>query len=391
MAPTPLAQPSQAVSRRRWLGLLASPYPRRRLLLLHWLIACVVYVGTAVLLVAGVDQGWMRFGALLGWSSFVTVVLLSGYAAIRSGWSERFADPALTQWQLSMGVIAVNWGYVICGPMRTAALFPLMVVFDFAAYGLRFRQIGWLTLFTVLCLASAVAIRQWLPAWIDPAQPPSPLQVDLYNLSMIAVVLPAFALVTARLSALRKKLRDQRAQLADALAAVERLAVSDELTGLPNRRAMLETLATNTRHARRGLLPVTIAMVDLDHFKRINDTLGHPAGDAVLVGFAELVRQLLREGDVLGRWGGEEFLLVLPGATAAQAQQVLWRLQAAVRDQLLAGQPVTFSVGVAAHRGSESAETLLSRADAALYEAKHAGRDCVAIASGESQVAADPI
>jgi len=66
-------------------------------------------------------------------------------------------------------------------------------------------------------------------------------------------------------------------------------------------------------------------------------------------------------------------------------------LQAAVRDQLLAGQPVTFSVGVAAHRGSESAETLLSRADAALYEAKHAGRDCVAIASGESQVAADPI
>ncbi len=377
--PHPAGQP-QAASRHRWLDLLASPSPRRRLRLLHWLIACLVYVGIAVLLVVGMDQGWMRYPALLGWSCFVGTVLLLGYAAIRSGWSERFTDPALTVWQLSMGVIAVNWGYVICGPMRTAALFPLMVVFVFAAYALRFRQIGWLTLFTVLCLATAVGIRHWLPAWLDPVQPPPPLQVDLYNLSMIAVVLPAFALVTARLSALRKKLRDQRAQLADALAAVERMAVSDELTQLPNRRAMLETLATNVSHARRGLLPVTIAMLDLDHFKRINDTLGHAAGDAVLVGFADLARHSLREGDVLGRWGGEEFLLVLPGASPAQAQQVLSRLQATARDRLRAVGPVTFSAGVAAHRGSEPVEALLCRADAALYEAKHAGRDRIALA-----------
>ena len=384
MAPPHSAGQAQAASGHRWLDLLASQSPPRRLRLLHWLIACAVYVGTAVLLVLGVDQGWMHYRALLGWCAFVGAVLLLGYAAIRSGWSERFADPSLTAWQLSMGVIAVNWGYVICGPMRTAALFPLMVVFVFAAYALRFRQIGWLTLFTVLCLATAVGIRHWLPGWIDAMQPPSPLQVDLYNLSMIAVVLPAFALVTARLSALRKKLRDQRTQLANVLAEVERMAISDELTQLPNRRAMQATLATNISHARRGLLPVTIAMLDLDHFKRINDTLGHAAGDAVLVGFAALAKHLLREGDVLGRWGGEEFLLVLPGASPAQAQQVLGRVQAATRSSLLAAQPVTFSAGIAAHRGSESMEALLSRADAALYAAKHAGRDCIALASSSS-------
>jgi diguanylate cyclase (GGDEF)-like protein len=380
MARSHLDGQSQAVKHRRWLDPLASPFPKRRLRLLHWLIASVVYTGIAILLLLGVDQGWMRYRALLGWCSFVGGVLLLGYTAIRSGWSERFADPALTLWQLSMGVIAVNWGYVICGPMRTAALFPLMVVFIFAAYSLRFREIGWLTLFTVASLAAAVGIRHRLPAGMDPAEALPTLQVDLYNLAMIAVVLPAFALVTARLSALRNKLSNQRAQLVDALAAVERMAVSDELTRLPNRRAMLETLASSTSHARRGLLPVTIAMLDLDHFKRINDMQGHAAGDAVLVGFADLARPLLREGDVLGRWGGEEFLLVLPGASPEQAQQVLYRLQAAVRDQLLTGRPVTFSAGVAAHRGTESVETLLCRADAALYKAKHAGRDRVALA-----------
>ena len=107
----------------------------------------------------------------------------------------------------------------------------------------------------------------------------------------------------------------------------------------------------------------------------------------MLVGFADLARPLLREGDVLGRWGGEEFLLVLPGASPAQAQQVLDRLQAAVRNALLAGQSVTFSAGVAAHRGNESMDALLSRADAALYEAKHAGRDRIALAGTETDIA----
>jgi diguanylate cyclase (GGDEF)-like protein len=284
-------------------------------------------------------------------------------------------------WQLSLGVIAVNWGYVICGPMRTSALFPLMVVFAFAAYALRFRQITWLTLFAISCLAGAVATRQLLPQWSPSVESAAPLQVDINNLLMIVVVLPALALVAARLSALRRKLRDQRAALADALAAVERLAVSDELTGLPNRRAMLSALATSTSHARRGILPVTIAMLDLDSFKQINDTLGHAAGDRVLKGFADVVKPLLRDGDLLGRWGGEEFLLILPGATPANAQPVLARLQAAVRDTLLPGRQVTFSAGVAAHQGAASAEALLSRADAALYAAKDAGRDRVELAT----------
>ncbi len=364
----------------RWVTLLSGPTRKRRIRVGRWLIATAVYFGIGLLLLVGVQQGWMQPGPLRAWTSFVALVIVCGFIAIRSGWSERFADPSLTMWQLSMGVIAVNWGYVICGPMRTSALFPLMVIFAFAAFSLRYRQIALLTLFAICSLAGAIGIRQYLPSLSDTAGSVTPLQVDLNNLLMILVVLPALALVAAGLSALRLTLREQRAALALALSDVERLAVSDVLTGLPNRRAMLEALAQSARHARRGLMPFCVAMLDLDHFKQINDTLGHATGDEVLKRFSDAMTDTLREGDVFGRWGGEEFLLVLPGATLPTAQTVVARMQAKSREIIIQHRHVTFSAGVAAHSSGESTDELLARADRALYNAKHGGRDCIAVA-----------
>ena len=377
---TPSSSRANPAPGARLFDLLVSRVPQRRVRLLHWLIAGLVYLCTALLLLNGIRQGWMRAGAMAAWSAFVGLVLVAGYAALRSGWSERFADPALTVWQLSMGVIAVSWGYVICGPMRTSALLPLMFIFAFAAYSLRYRQIACLTFFAVAGLVVAIVIRQALAPWIPDPGPVPPLQVDINNLLMILVVLPALALVAAWLSALRTRLQAQRAALESALADVERLAVVDELTGLPNRRAMMDTLARSATHARRGLLPFCVAMLDLDHFKKINDSLGHATGDAVLKRFAVVMSEALREGDVLGRWGGEEFLVVLPGATPSVAQAVLVRMQAAGRDALLPDRAVTFSAGVTAYRDAEPVEAMLARADKALYAAKAAGRDRVELA-----------
>lgn len=364
------------------MDLLLSASPRRRLRLKHWLIASLVYVGMGLILLGGVYQGWMASSALFAWASFIALLVVASYVGLRGGWSEHFTDPALTMWQLSMGVIAVNWGYVICGPMRTLSLLPLMVIFAFGAYSLRYRQIGLLTLFAIGSLAAAIVIRQQLPGISDSAVAVTPLQVDINNLLMTIVVLPALALVAAGLSALRIKLREQRAALAVALADLERLAVSDVLTGLPNRRAMLDVLARSATHARREILPFCVAMVDIDHFKDVNDSCGHAAGDAVLKRFAEVMSQGLREGDVLGRWGGEEFLLVLPGATLATAQTVLARMQSRIRAGMLPEPSVTFSAGVAAYHRTESPDELLARADAALYAAKHAGRDRVEVSTG---------
>ncbi len=364
---------------KRLLDLLASRLRHRRLRLLQWLIASLAYVGAGALLVVGVPQGWMRPTALAAWASFVGLILLVGYVALRSGWSERFAEPSMTVWQLSMGVIAVNWGYVICGPMRTSALFPLMVIFAFGAFSLRYRQIAFLTVFAVASLVGAVAIRHLHPGLTPASDAVAPLTVDVNNILMILVVLPALAVVTARLSALRKKLRDQREALKTAIAEVERLVVTDELTGLPNRRSIMEALAWSTALAERDVTPFCIALIDLDHFKQVNDSLGHAAGDAVLQRFALIAGGTIREIDLLGRWGGEEFLLILPGVSPTTAQAVLQRLQAAVRDSILEGHPVTCSAGVAGFRRGESSATLLARADERMYAAKHAGRDQVVL------------
>ena len=360
--------------------LLASREPHRRLRLLQWLIATLVYAGATTLLVTGIGQGWMRTGALRIWIGFVASVQLISYVALRSGWSERFRDPSLSVWQLAMGVLAVNWGYVICGPMRTSALFPLMVIFAFGAFALRWRQIAFLTALAVASLVVAVALRTAYPQWVPARGTVDPFRVDVNNVLMILVVLPALAVVAARLSSLRQKLRDQRAALANALKEVERLAVSDELTGLPNRRSMQMLLDRSITLSDRGIASFCVAILDIDHFKAVNDELGHAAGDAVLREVGRLGRGVVRATDELGRWGGEEFLLVMPGAADAAAAAVA-RVREAVRAGAHPERAVTLSAGIAEHRRGEHADALLARADRALYAAKRGGRDRAELAN----------
>ncbi|UGB44257.1 GGDEF domain-containing protein [Frateuria edaphi] len=358
----------------RVLDVLGGRDPRRRLRLVQWLIASAVYVGAATLLITGVGQGWMNTSALMLWLGFVLAVLVVGYAALRSGWTERFRDPSVTVWQLSMGVIAVNWGYLICGPMRTSALFPIMVIFAFGAFTLRWREIAWVTVLAVSSLVAAVAARALYPQWVPAQGEVAPLRVDINNVLMLIVVLPALAVIAARLSNLRQKLRDQREALSRALAEVERLAVSDELTGIANRRSMRSLLEHHVALSARHVMPFCVAILDIDHFKTVNDELGHAAGDEVLKAFARRASETLRSSDVLGRWGGEEFVLVMPCDLEA-ARRVLERTHRAVFSSCYPSRPITFSAGVAQHHPEESADHLLSRADLALYRAKRSGRN----------------
>ncbi|HEU5083086.1 MAG TPA: sensor domain-containing diguanylate cyclase [Acidimicrobiales bacterium] len=175
----------------------------------------------------------------------------------------------------------------------------------------------------------------------------------------------------ARDVTVRKQLEQEREAL---LAQVEALARTDALTGLPNRRAWDEHVEAELERARRHGDPLTLAMVDLDHFKRFNDAHGHVAGDELLAEVADVWRGALRAGDVLARYGGEEFAVLLPGCTTDEAVVLLERLRAATP------RGETCSVGMATCEPGDSAATLGARADAALYEAKRAGRDRVAVA-----------
>jgi diguanylate cyclase (GGDEF)-like protein len=150
------------------------------------------------------------------------------------------------------------------------------------------------------------------------------------------------------------------------------LAETDSLTGLPNRRAWDEVLASATTS---GIRQLCVAVIDIDHFKTYNDSEGHQAGDKLLQDAAAAWRQALRGGDIVARYGGDEFAVMMPECDIAKAKGVAERLCKA----LPGGR--TTSVGVAQWDGLEDAESLVARADQALYEAKESGRDCVSLAA----------
>ena len=161
---------------------------------------------------------------------------------------------------------------------------------------------------------------------------------------------------------------------------VERQALVDGLTGLANRRAASDALHAEAARAQRLETPLSVVLADLDEFKDVNDVHGHAVGDEVLRVFAEVLRETLRESDVAGRWGGEEFLLLLPGADEEGAAQLADRLRVALADRDISGAPglrVTASFGVAEYAGQSNTEQLVDAADSALYRAKRAGRDRV--------------
>jgi two-component system, cell cycle response regulator len=173
-------------------------------------------------------------------------------------------------------------------------------------------------------------------------------------------------------------------RLGRARAEAGRTARTDVLTGLPNRRAIDDMLERATAHASRTGEPLSVLMIDLDHFKAINDDHGHDAGDAVLQACARALRATSRAGDVVGRWGGEEFLVVLPATDLDGAVQAAERLRAAVSAAEVAiprGRiHVTASGGVAVLGDGADTDALVRDADAALYEAKRGGRNAIAVA-----------
>jgi len=203
---------------------------------------------------------------------------------------------------------------------------------------------------------------------------------NLVVLSGVGLVFFVFAVASA-VSA--RRAQNQFFALAEEL---ERTGRTDPLTALPNRRCFEDTLSAEIARAGRTGAALSLAIVDLDFFKRINDTFGHPTGDEVLRAVAATARATVRGHDMLARIGGEEFAIVMPETNAAEAKSASNRVRTAIAGDpilLQSGErvSVTASAGAAALKPGESATDLLARADAALYEAKNAGRNTVRLAT----------
>ena len=185
--------------------------------------------------------------------------------------------------------------------------------------------------------------------------------------------------LTEKLGGVLRDARRRNTQLRDANERATLLMHSDSLTGLGNRRYFESRLDEAISYAARHRHPLSLAMADLDHFKRINDTYGHEGGDRALQAFADVLLRLTRREDVVARFGGEEFLVLLPETGGDRAAAFAERVRIATSELEVLGDDhrITVSIGVAELEGGESGESMIKRADEALYEAKAEGRDRV--------------
>jgi diguanylate cyclase (GGDEF)-like protein len=165
----------------------------------------------------------------------------------------------------------------------------------------------------------------------------------------------------------------------DLTSAYQRLAMTDGLTGLANRRYAEQTMRREVARSQRYGSHTALAILDVDHFKRINDNHGHATGDEVLISVARTVSGSVRESDFAARWGGEEFLLLMPNTDLAGGTICCERVRSAVAGSVACGgKPVTVSIGLVVHKVGEAVDATLARADTKLYEAKHGGRNRLA-------------
>lgn len=174
--------------------------------------------------------------------------------------------------------------------------------------------------------------------------------------------------------------------LEDAHRQLLHISRRDQLTGLYNRSAINELLKAEIERSRRYQQPLSVIMVDIDHFKRINDLYGHDAGDKVLAKFGAIFMHNLRKPDVVGRWGGEEFLIIAPGSDGAAAFHLGERMRQYIKEMLEMEVPerITASFGVSEFVRGQTHDRLLYVADMALYQAKRTGRDRVVVGSPET-------
>lgn len=176
-------------------------------------------------------------------------------------------------------------------------------------------------------------------------------------------------------------LRVEHEALVEARRRIELLTSEDALTGVANRRRLQEFLEYEIERIRRHAAPLAVILVDLDQFSEVNDIYGHTAGDDVLRSTARCLKECVRGTDLVGRWGGGQFLLALPVTDAQQAVVLADRLLARLRERPVGfrRQPVTGSFGVTEWNSVDSVDSLISRADEALHEAKRRGRDQVRV------------
>jgi diguanylate cyclase (GGDEF)-like protein len=374
----PQAAPAAAAHGRASLFVRAgeliftTDFRQRRCIKMLFLTA-LIYTICSVLAGIGV-----YLGMFILWPMVVMVCFSFGstclfYIIFRSGRNQRLAEPTMALQQALVAQTMIAGSYAITGPAHGGLLILLALVMVFGMFNMRVATARLVSAYSILIIGLVMIWR----TRSDPVNYPAHLEIVYFVL--VATVLPSLSQLSEQMMSMRARLKAQRAELESALAHIQEMATHDELTGLSNRRHMMNLMKEHALRRARGGHPFYIAMVDLDHFKQVNDTYGHAVGDEVLRVFAHKAREILRNTDVVGRWGGEEFLLLLPETPPGEPTIGVGRLREHLAQaQVCAALPqlrVAFSAGFARYQEGERIDQTIERADRALYAAKSAGRN----------------
>src|SRR6266481_8439729 len=367
----PIAAELEGVSPKRTARALSLRARQRRQI--QGMIAASYLVDALVLLIyaqAGTIAPTVSSAfAVCGLLSVACYMVLS-----ETGFTERFKDHYFVAPQLIVSTAILLAFAYIAPEVGMMFLCTLFVVFNFGSLRSTPRQTA------IFWTAMALGLAGLFLLTDKPISMPHGTYLERFaTMSVFILTIGRCMFLGIFSSAMRQSLYQSGLKLKQAYKRIEELAELDELTGSFNRRCIMRMLDDEIARARRLKTPCAIALIDLDWFKRVNDHYGHLTGDEVLRTFAISVFANIRHIDRFGRYGGEEFLLLLPDTPDDEAVHTLNRLRAIIADldwsAFSPGMQVTISAGVATLKPDETSETFLARADSALYIAKARGRN----------------
>jgi diguanylate cyclase (GGDEF)-like protein len=334
----------------------------------------VSYVLDAIILLVYANAGTTSAAIGPAFAACGLIAVTGNIVLSESGFNERFKDHYLVAPQSITGMIIMLAFTYIAPEVGVMFLCTLFVVFAFSSL----RSTPWQT--AVIWTAMALGLAVLFLLTDKPISMPHETYLERFaTMTVFILTIGRCMFIGIFSSAMRESLYKSGLALKEANKRIEELAELDDLTGSFNRRCIMLSLNDEIARAHRTKAPCSVALIDLDWFKRINDTYGHPTGDEVLKTFAITVFANIRAVDRFGRYGGEEFLLVLPDTPHDVAARLLDRLRAIIAEldwsAFSSGMQVTVSAGIVTLKTGETADAVLARADSALYKAKEQGRN----------------
>ncbi|TNC82728.1 MAG: GGDEF domain-containing protein [Oleiphilus sp.] len=327
-------------------------------------------------------QGMIAGSIVFHYGAFVLLLNLCFFALIKTGHNLRYSDPSMTFAQIITSIIPAMYVmyFLDSGHVRSVFLYLGIVPALYGILGLNTRQFIKVAVWYVIVFSTMLSLLLvYRPTAMN-------LSLEVIQLLALILVMSQMAWIGGYINKLRSKLRKRNIelqsttkQLEEALEQLGEVARRDELTGLYNRRHLFEVLDQERNRVHRKHETFSVCIADIDFFKQVNDTHGHQVGDQVLRKVAHELNESLRNIDCIGRYGGEEFLIVLPQTALNGAIIKAERFRQHIENLSFSSDgesfQVTLSIGLAEHKLEESVDDTIQRADEALYRAKNSGRN----------------